>query len=63
MPHSTKRTKKAAAGVGTIRQKTIIRNGKEYTIWEARYTEGIDPGTGRSSAALREKRKRKRHKS
>lgn len=38
---------KAAAGVGTIRKKTIIRQGKEYTYWEARYTVGYDPGTGK----------------
>ena len=39
--------RKAAAGTGTIRKKTITRNGKEYTYWEARFTEGYDPGTGR----------------
>lgn len=36
-----------AAGAGTIRKKTVLRNGKEYTYWEARYTEGFDPGTGK----------------
>lgn len=39
--------RKAAAGSGTIRKKTINRNGKEYTYWEARYTSGYDPGTGK----------------
>lgn len=39
--------RKAAAGSGTIRKKTITRNGKEYTYWEARYTEGYDLGTGK----------------
>lgn len=39
--------RKAAAGTGTIRKKTITRNGKEYTYWEARATIGYDPGTGR----------------
>ncbi len=39
--------RKSAAGTGTIRKKTISRNGKEYTYWEARYTAGIDPGTGK----------------
>lgn len=39
--------RKAASGTGTIRKKTVIRNGKEYTYWEARYTEGVDPGTGK----------------
>ena len=39
--------RKAAAGTGNIRKKTVTRNGKEYTYWEARYTEGYDPGTGK----------------
>ena len=39
--------RKSAAGTGTIRKKTITRNGKEYTYWEARYTSGRDPGTGK----------------
>lgn len=38
---------KSAAGSGTIRKKTITRGGKQYTYWEARYTAGYDPGTGR----------------
>lgn len=38
---------KAASGAGTIRKKTVMRNGKEYTYWEARYTIGFDPGTGK----------------
>ena len=39
--------KKSAAGSGTIRKKTVTRNGKTYTFWEARYTAGFDPGTGK----------------
>lgn len=39
--------RKAAAGTGTIRKKSVTRNGKEYTYWEARYTSGYDPGTGK----------------
>lgn len=39
--------KKGAKGGGTIRKKTITRNGKEYTYWEARLTVGRDPGTGK----------------
>lgn len=39
--------RKAAPGAGTIRKKTITRGGKEYTYWEARYTEGTDPGSGK----------------
>lgn len=39
--------RKSAAGSGTIRKKTVTRNGKQYTYWEARYTTGYDTGTGR----------------
>lgn len=39
--------KKNAKGGGTIRQKTVSRSGKQYTYWEARYTIGTDPGTGK----------------
>ena len=39
--------KKSAAGSGTIRKKTITQNGKPYTYWEARYSVGRDPGTGK----------------
>ena len=39
--------RKAARGTGTIRKKTVTRGGKQYTYWEARYTEGVDPGTGK----------------
>lgn len=46
MPHK-KEMGRGANGMGNIRQKTIKRGGKEYTCWEARYTEGYDPGTGR----------------
>lgn len=38
---------KSAKGSGTIRKKTVARAGKEYTYWEARYTEGWDTGTGK----------------
>lgn len=41
MSHS----KKSAAG--TIRKKIVNRNRKDYVFWEARYTVGYDPGTGR----------------
>lgn len=39
--------KKSASGTGNIRKKIVTRNGKEYEYWEARYTAGIDPGTGK----------------
>lgn len=38
---------RSANGAGTIRKKTVCRNGKEYTYWEARYTTGYHPGTGK----------------
>lgn len=43
----TKSMGRAANGNGTIRKKTVIRNGKEYIFWEARATVGYDPGTGK----------------
>ena len=33
--------------MGTIRKATKIAKGKTYTYYEARYTEGYDPGTGK----------------
>lgn len=39
--------KKSASGAGTIRKKTVRRGSREYTDWEARYTIGYDPGTGK----------------
>ena len=39
--------RKAAAGTGTIRKKTIQKNGKTYEYWESRVTVGYDPGTGK----------------
>lgn len=35
---------KNASGSGTIRKKTVVRNGKPYTFWEARYTENVGQG-------------------
>ena len=40
-------SKKSAAGCGNIRKKVVKKNGKEYPYWEARYTVGYDPGTGK----------------
>ena len=39
--------KKSAAGMGSIRKKEKVINGKTYTYYEARYTVGIDLGTGK----------------
>lgn len=47
MSHSTTKSKKAASGMGNIRKVSKTRNGKTYTYYEARYTEGYDPGTGK----------------
>ena len=33
--------------MGNIRKKTCTVNGKTYIYYEARYTEGFDPGTGK----------------
>lgn len=46
MPHSNT-NKKNASGSGNIRKKTVKRNGKTYTYWEARVTVGTNPGTGK----------------
>ena len=42
-----KQSSRNAAGTGTIRKKTIRKKEGEYTYWEARYTIGCDPGTGK----------------
>lgn len=41
------KNKKNAAGAGSIRKKTVTKSGKTYTFWEARYSAGFDPGTGK----------------
>lgn len=49
MPHGNHdiRNRKSASGAGSIRKKTVRRNGKDYVYWEGRYTIGYDPGTGK----------------
>lgn len=42
-----KKGTRSAQGAGTIRKKTVTRNGQTYTYWEARITTGYDPGTGK----------------
>lgn len=42
-----RKSSRAAQGTGTIRKKTVTRSGKAYTYWEARYSAGRDPGTGK----------------
>ena len=46
MPQSKKKTK-TASGMGSIRKVTKTVKSKQYTYYEARYTEGFDPGTGK----------------
>lgn len=46
MPRGTENSRGASGG-GSIRKKIIKRNGKEYLYWEARYTSGYDPKTGK----------------
>ena len=43
MPQS----KRSTSGMGSIRKITREINGKTYTYYEARYTAGFDPGTGK----------------
>ena len=43
MPQS----KRTTSGMGSIRKVTKLVKGKEYTYYEARYTEGFDPRTGK----------------
>lgn len=38
---------RAKKGTGNIRKRTVTRNGKEYTFWEAAVTIGYDTGTGK----------------
>ena len=47
MPRGKKKSGRAAAGDGSIRKKIVKKNGKEYVYWEARYTNGFDPETGK----------------
>lgn len=41
------KTHRTVAGTGSIRQKMITHKGKTYSYWEARFTTGYDPGTGK----------------
>ena len=43
----TKSMGRAANGNGTIRKKSVMKNGKKYTYYEARATVGYDLGTGK----------------
>jgi len=38
---------RAAQGTGMLRKRTVNRNGKNYEYWEARYTVGRDPTSGK----------------
>ena len=46
MPHRSQGTRNAAGG-GSLRKKIVKKDGKEYLYWEARYTAGYDPRTGK----------------
>ena len=43
----TSTSSKSANCTGSIRKITTTKNGKQYTYWQARYTAGYDPGTGK----------------
>ena len=47
MSQSKASGRKSVTGMGSIRKKEKVINGKAYTYYEARYTVGIDPGTGK----------------
>ncbi len=47
MPQSNNTKKRATSGMGSIRKVTKTVKGVDYTYYEARYTEGYDPGTGK----------------
>lgn len=47
MPQGKNKKTKKASGMGNIRKVTRTVNGKSYTYFEARYTEGFHPGTGK----------------
>lgn len=38
---------RSANGTGSIRKISTTRNGKRYTYWQARYTAGYDPTSGK----------------
>lgn len=44
---NSKGTRKNANGDGSMRKRTIVKNGTEYTYWESRVTVGFDPVTGK----------------
>ncbi len=39
--------KKRSNGDGTIRKRTVMRNGKKYEFWEGSITIGLDSGSGK----------------
>ena len=55
-----KKNTRAAQGTGSIRKKTVLREGREYSYWEARVTVGVDPGTGKQIPAVSQARRKKR---
>ena len=47
MPRKKTESSRAVNGSGSIRKKTVKRNGRNYEYWEARCTTGFDPATGK----------------
>ena len=47
MPRSSSKSKKGPDGMGSIRKVERTIKGKTYTYFEARYSVGFDPGTGK----------------
>lgn len=42
-----KKSRRSPPGAGTIRKKAVTKKGKKYEYWEARFTAGFDPITGK----------------
>lgn len=43
-----RKSNRGANGSGCIRQRTVIRNGKKYSWWEAQFCAGVDGGSGKT---------------
>lgn len=43
----SEKKEKRENGAGTIRERTVTRNGKKYTFWEGTITVGTDDGSGK----------------
>lgn len=56
----TKTMGRAANGVGSIRKKSVQKNGKTYTYYEARATVGFDPAQASRYKRVSQGKRKKR---